>query len=287
MCLLRTRCHGAVRRQHGDPALVRVAPHRGAGKLAGTLEANMIVRFGVRDEDLPVRRIDDHVVEHGPDAAPGAAIDRARWVRHRIDREHVLVGQRIQDALIPDLRRRIDPMRAVVLEDDAGHRLEPGRWIVRIGPVLEIDRPGGTEGVDRIRWRHRLGRREVGRQRRDEPGQIGEAALHDRAVDRGRAVAGEHARRIHARAVRRDRKRAGCVGEQRELGEPRTTERVAEVRGIEDPDIGASDARGQKLWIVRIVLPAVSGRDERALALWSREHDVSRLVTNEQCPDDA
>jgi len=54
------------------------------------------------------------------------------------------------------------------------------------------------------------------------------------------------------------------------------------VVGIEHPDIGAADARRGDLWIGRAVLAAVRGGDERALATGAREHDVARLVADQQ-----
>src|SRR5262249_39654152 len=69
--------------------------------------------------------------------------------------------------------------------------------------------------------------------------------------------------------------------------EPVAAERRAEVGRVEYPDVGAADAGRRELGIVGVVLPPVGGRDERPRSARSGEHDVARLVADEQGPEDA
>ena len=71
----------------------------------------------------------------------------------------------------------------------------------------------------------------------------------------------------------------------------------AEIGGVEHPHIGARHAGGRELRItcarhgrerrIGALLPAVRGRDERAIASGSGEDDVARLVADQQRAHDA
>jgi hypothetical protein len=94
-------------------------------------------------------------------------------------------------------------------------------------------------------------------------------------------------RRIDRAAAGSDGERARRVAEERQHRERRAAERRAEARRVEDPDVGAADAGRRELRIAGPVLPTVRRRDERAVPSLAREHDVARLVADEQRPHDA
>ena len=56
---------------------------------------------------------------------------------------------------------------------------------------------------------------------------------------------------------------------------------------VEDPHVGAPDARRRELRIKRDVLPAVGRRDEGAAPAGAREDDIARLVPDMKGADDA
>ena len=87
---------------------------------------------------------------------------------------------------------------------------------------------------------------------------------------------------VDARAVRRHRERARSVAEERELGErraagaePRLVASNTQTSARPTPGVVRSCA-------IAGVLAAVRGRDECAVAARAGEHDVARLVADEQ-----
>ena len=167
--------------------------------------------------------------------------DLGRRIRHRVDREHVLVGQ-----IEPD-------------EEPVGG---PGPARERDGRTDIVDPVGAVELHDRadLRLRHAcvvdVADAGLGRHRR-EAQKLGD--------DRG-LVAGLVTRRVHGLAVRRHRQRARRIGEQRDDVDRPAVQRVVEIVRVVDPDVGATDAGRGQLRIERDVLTAVGGGDERALA---------------------
>jgi hypothetical protein len=106
--------------------------------------------------------------------------------------------------------------------------------------------------------------------------------VHDR-----RLVARVEHRRVDDARVCVGRERARRVAEERDDRERSAAEARAEVRGVEHPDVGASDTGGCELGIDGRILPAVRGGDEGARAARAGEHDVARLVADQQGADDA
>ena len=85
-------------------------------KIAGTLEAVHVPRLGVRDVDLPVHRIDGHVVEDRCRRPRRSRRPRPRRrIRHRVDGEHVLVGQVEPDEAVVPRRGRCSSTQSVPL----------------------------------------------------------------------------------------------------------------------------------------------------------------------------
>ena len=89
------------------------------------------------------------------------------------------------------------------------------------------------------------------------------------------------------------------IGEEAEDLEGRSADACAEIGGVEDPDVGPADTGGGQLRIatsgdrrdrrMRPVLPAMGRRDEHSGpdgSGWIRDHDVARLVADEQGADD-
>ncbi len=110
-----------ARTQHRDPALVQVSPQRLAREDPRALEPLVVLRVGVGDIDLPVHRVDDHVVENGADAGikPRRTCPLYRRIGQGVDDEDVLVGQREAHLVVPGAADVIDPVGAVVLDEDA------------------------------------------------------------------------------------------------------------------------------------------------------------------------
>ena len=89
-------------------------------------------------------------------------------------------------------------------------------------------------------------------------------------------------------AARARGERARRVAEEGEPGERRAAERGAEIRRVEDPDVRPAEAlRRQVGRRYAAVLAAVGGRHEGTVPARAREHDVARLVTDEQRADNA
>ena len=59
------------------------------------------------------------------------------------------------------------------------------------------------------------------------------------------------------------------------------------MRGVEHPDVGAADATERVLRIHRTVLPTVRGGDEGAVVQGTTEHEIARLIADQQRPHDA
>ena len=98
----------------------KVTLHSTAAVGTGAFEANIVRALGVRDVDLPARRVDDHVEQDGANRAEDRPLDQAI----RLHREDVVIRQ--QEAIaegknvVPGTTQGIDPVTAVQLDDDAG-----------------------------------------------------------------------------------------------------------------------------------------------------------------------
>ena len=144
-----------------------------------------------------------------------------------------------------------------------------------------VDGPGTPPGTVPVPVGHWAG---AGRRPRREA--VRDARLEDR---RG-LIARVERRDVDVRAVGRERARR--VGEEGEDPQRRAAERCAQVGGVEHPDVGAADALRGELRVagtghagdrcVGAMLAAVRRADERAVAARAREHDVARLVADEQ-----
>ncbi len=83
--------------------------------------------------------------------------------------------------------------------------------------------------------------------------------------------------------IRAHRQRARRVAEHGEHRHWRPAQRAAEIRGVEDPDVGAADAGSGEVGEGHgTVLPAVCGGDEREVAGGTGEHQVAWLVADEE-----
>lgn len=184
-----------------------------------------------------------------------ACVDRVRRIRGRIDRKHVLVRQADPDIGVEHGSVGIEPMSVAVGPGFPLHH-EPGRWL-RQQRAHERNR-GRLGHMPAIHFEHGVFR------------------------NAGRLIAREKRRSVDGFAVGRDGKRARCVCEQRDLGQALPAESAPEVVHIEHPDVRAARTGGEQLRIIRRVLPAVGGGDERALVARPREHDVARLIADEQ-----
>ena len=104
-----------------------------------------------------------------------------------------------------------------------------------------------------------------------------------RRANRRGLVPGAEDRDVDAAAVRRRRKSSRSVAEQGQYRLRLTTQAGAQRIGIEDPDVRPTHPlelvrRG----IDRTVLPTMGRGDERASPTRAGEHDVPRLVTDQQ-----
>jgi len=245
------RSDAASRAEDGDPAFVEMAADAVAGEGAGTLETFLVAGFGVRDIDLPVHRVHHHVVEDGADAliVPGGSGELRRRIGVRVEDEDVLVGQGEADLVVPGPVELVDPVGAIEPDDEP--RLRP-RNAVGVG----IGSGQASRGLPAVR--------------------------DERLVDRRRPIPGVERRRIDLAAVRRHRQSARRVAEQGDHGERRSGERGAEMIRIENPDVRPAHAGSGELGIERNVLAAMSRGDEGAVPARSGEHDVARLIADEQ-----
>ena len=89
---------------------------------------------------------------------------------------------------------------------------------------------------------------------------------------------------VHRAARGTDRERPRRVAEELNDRKRRPAERGAEVVGVERPHIGATDAWCRELRIAGPVLAAVRPGHERPIPAAAGEHDVARLVADEQRP---
>jgi hypothetical protein len=286
-----TRGDGAARRiEHGDPRLVEVAADRERRTTrrprfrgldvrrdrARSLEADLVPRVGVRDVDLPGHRVRDHVEEDRADAGEELRPRRRRPGRRRarVDDEDVLVGKRELDDGIPAAREPVLPVAGHGIELDDQPELRALHALdVRVG-VRRAARKRGA--ADRARGGDHVVRR------------AGRVVADAEVVDARRAVARVKHRGVDAVPARAHRERARRVAEEREPRERRSPERGAEIRRIEDPDVGAPEPfRRQVGRRDAAVLPAVRRRDERPIPARAREDDVPGLVADEQRADDA
>ncbi len=252
----------------------------GAAVGAGPLEAGEIVGVGVRDVELSVRRVDDHVEEDRTDAGMDGRLGEGGDVH----REDVLVGKREANAVVP--------VAAQLVLEAAVHRvpLHDETDLRRVDVLVVVD--GAGIAARQVAAPEAAGRGDA--VARAGPG-APEPVADDSLADGGGLVAGMEARHVDGAAVGAHRQGARLVGEEGQDPEGRSAEGRPEVRRIEDPRVGASDARRGELGIagprhpgdrgVRALLAPMGGGDEDARADGSgrvRHHDVAGLVAHEQ-----
>ena len=103
---------------------------------------------------------------------------------------------------------------------------------------------------------------------------------------------------IHGAPVCARSERARRVAEEAENLDGRPSDRATECEGVEDPDVRAPDSRRCQLRIacsgnsrgdrrMTPVLSAMRRTHEGAIAARSREHDVARLIADQQGSYDA
>src|SRR5919205_4647371 len=112
MCLF--RCRGAT----PSPALRTVMRFScrwprtlWPAKIPRPFKALVVLRVRIGDVDLPVHRVDDHVIEDSADTGESALRPRdRRWrLRHGIDDEDVLGGGREFQRVVIGTAKLIDP----------------------------------------------------------------------------------------------------------------------------------------------------------------------------------
>ena len=180
----------------------------------------------------------------------------------------------------------------VVVRQEEAHAVVP----VAAETILPVARPGvepddqtglGTRDAVRVDVRRRQAAGIRDRLHR-APARGGAPVADDALGQGGGLIAGLEHGRVDRAAVGADGQRARRVAEHRQHGERRSAQRRAEVRGIEDPDVGASDAgRGEVGERRRAVLPAVRRGDEGEASARTGEDQVARLVADQQRADDA
>ena len=274
-----------------DPRLSEIAAHRCRltdrlqrvvrDVIARPFESHVVLGIGVRHEELAGGRMHGHVEERGADPDEGRP-DLGRRDRVRVDREHVLVGQLELHEVAPIAAQLVLPSTrdtaiAVLLDDQPvglhgvpsvilEGRRQTARRGLRAGATA--DRTGPAHGLVEHFGRCRVA--DHGLVERHGP----VARAEDRDVD----------------AITRDvsRERARSVAEDGHDREAVAFEGVAEVRCVEDVDVGAPKAGGVEVAVDDgAVLSAVGCRDKGPVATGSREHDVVRLVADEQGAHDA
>ena len=185
--------------EDGDARLTQMADHgrRAAARRALPLEAHVVARVAVGHVHVAVRGVDDHVEEDGADVGEGLAIvrrarDGARRVLSGVDAKDVVVGQGEGNGIVPVAAERVDPVRAVEREDQAGlgaghtiRVLVRRREAARVRDAVHGARPGAGATVA------------------DGP-----------LVDRGRLVAGVKDGRVDGVAIAAHRERARRVAEE-------------------------------------------------------------------------
>ena len=237
------------------------------GTGARPLEADLVSRLRVRDVHLPGDGVGHHVEENRAHAGVRHP-HLGRRAPRGIDHEHVLVEQREADGVVPVPAELVLPRVVCRVELDDRARLG-----LRIAEAVDV---GGGEaaGHDEAGDAAGAGRRP--------------AVAHQALAQRRGLVAGLEDRRVDGVAVGTRGERTRGVAEERELGERRAAEHAAEVRHVEHPDVGASDALGGEVRQRHAaVLSAVRGGDEGAVAARPGEHDVAWLVADQERADDA
>ena len=207
----------------------------------------------------------------------GEGIDLDRGAGVGVDGEHIEIGEREADGVVPVTAELVlppigDPAVTVELDDEAGL----GATDALLVPVRRRRAAGARRAADGAWTLHGVA------------GDVaGAGVAHLRFVDAGRLIAGPEDRRVHRAAVGTDGQGARLVAEQRHDGERRAAERRAEIGRVEHPHIGAADAFEIEVAARhRCVLAAVGRGNERAVAARAGEDDVLRLVADEQRADD-
>ena len=116
MCLFRWR--GVDRAGAGSMTVMRLSamwprtePRWPWRAMLVPLEAHVVVRVGVGDVDLAAHRVDRHVEQRGADAGEDARrLRRPADSARGVDGEHVLVGQRELDVVVPAAAVVVDPV---------------------------------------------------------------------------------------------------------------------------------------------------------------------------------
>ena len=213
-------------------------------------------------------RVCDHVENDCADAAERSGFHRRVGVG--VDGKHILVRQ-IETHLIA-------PVAAQFIFPVASHRVE----------LDDQANFGRGCAISRIGWRQ-CARRGCAAARVTA---IGLILVTDRAfVDHRCLVAGHETGGVNRCAIRRNRQRARGVGKMRENGFRRAAQRAGcGIVGVKHPDIGAAYARrgafagvaGHQIGAVGAVLAAVRGGDKRTGSGVAGEHNIARLVTDQQ-----
>ena len=123
-----------------------------------------------------------------------------------------------------------------------------------------------------------------------------EAVTQHPLRDSRRLVAGPEARHVDRSLVRTDRQRPWRVGEESHNSGRPASEGHAQIGGIEDPNVSATDAGSGELRItgpgnacdgrICTMLSTMRGRDKGARRR-TREDNIARLITYQQCAGDA
>src|SRR5262249_34355163 len=129
-------------------------------RAAGALEAHLVPRLRVARVHFPADRIHRKVEDDRADAVDVAGLHQ----RVRIDREHVLVGERETDGVAPVARELVLPLAIVRIEfdDETGLRLLLPAAVEGIGSgkaarrAAHVDR--SRAGSGRPAWRTRRAR---------------------------------------------------------------------------------------------------------------------------------
>ena len=245
---------------------------RGAGD-PGALELGQVLRVRIRDIELSGDGVDGHVEERRPHARMGACLGEGR----RIELEDVEIGQvEAHEGAeprpgIPDATQHVAPLTVRSLLRDQPH--------FRSLETLDVLRRSGDPS------RRGEGTRDQTARRLTEP------IANEAIIDLGRPVARVMDPDEDLAAIGRARERTGRVAEEGHDADRGPAECRAEVRRVEDPDVGAADAFGRELRLaragdggdrgVRAVLAAVGRRDEGAAVAGTGKQDVARLVADQ------
>ena len=211
---------------HTDAGLREMPLHR-RGRRSGAFEPHLVGRFGVGNVEPARSGVHRHVEQDG---AHVVRLDRARE-SVGVDREDIVVGEVELDVVAPIPIVLIEPfaLGRVVLDDEAHLRRRiQGHALVGSGIAA---------------W-HCLAVYEAG-------ARAGKAVANSLVGHCGRQVARVEDRHIDGVAIGGGDQRARCIAEELHDLERRPTDRRAQARGVEDPDVGARLTRHGEVRIAR------------------------------------